>query len=321
LIEASDLPELPLLAPWYRLIEDGERLVLEHGHRVLALEGAAARALLPRLLPLLDGTRTTAEIVAVVGPVAEAAVQNALRLLAAEGVLVDGPLPDCGDELRQTAFMLAAESGVAPDAVAGRLADAQVGVIGEGVAGGEAARVLRRSGIGRIDRLEWDEPAAADVVVVAPAPAEVARVDGWNESALRDGTCWLQVLPFDGCFAAVGPLYVPGETACIACYRLRRAASVGAGDLADALDREPPRAGGGPGAEVAAGAVAALQLLRWIGIRDPYVPGALVAVELRGGVRVSTHAVLRVPRCPACSPLARRAAPLPWFQPGSERAA
>jgi bacteriocin biosynthesis cyclodehydratase domain-containing protein len=321
LIEAPDLPELPLLAPWYRLIEDGERLVLEHGHRVLTLEGAATRALLPRLLPLLNGTRTVAEIVAVVGPAADAAVRNALGLLGAQGVLADGPLPDCGEELRQTAFMLAAESGIAPDSVAGRLADARVGVVGDGVAGAEAARVLRRSGVCRVDRLEWHDPAGLDVVVVAPAPTEVAQVGGWNERALREGTCWLQVLPFDGCFAAVGPLYVPGETACVACYRLRRAASVGVGELADALDREPPRAGGGPATEVAAGAVAALQLLRWIGIRDPYVPGVLFAVELRGGVRVSTHSVLRVPRCPACSPLARRAAPLPWFQPGSERAA
>jgi bacteriocin biosynthesis cyclodehydratase domain-containing protein len=319
---APELPEQPLLAPWYRLVEDGPRLVLEHGHRVLTLDGGAVRTLLPRLLPLLDGTRTVGEIVAVVGPPAEAAVHNALALLAAQGVLVDGPVPACGAELRETAFGLAAEATLAPAVVAARLTEARLGVVGEGVAGAEAARVLRRAGIGCIARRGWDAASCTDaVVLVAPAADELLRLEGWNTAALAAGLSWLQLLPYDGCFAAVGPLYVAGETACLACYRLRRAASLGIGELATALDVEPTRSGGGPAVDVTAGAIAALHLLRWLGIRDPYVPGVLFAVELRGGVRVTAHPVLRVPRCPACSPLAARAAPLPWFQPGAERAA
>ena len=318
--DAAGLPELPLLAPWYRVVDDGERLVLEHAHRVLTLEGAAVRTLLPRLLPLLDGTRTVPEIVAVVGGAAEAAVTNALRLLAERGVLAEGPVPDCGPELRQTADWLAAEGGASPSVVAGRLAEARIGVVGDGVAALEAARVLRRAGVGTVERQTWDEQGAWDVSVVAPGALDAERLDTWNEHALAREQPWLQLLPYDGRFAAVGPLYLPGETACLRCYRLRRAASLGIGELAERIDATVGPVSG-PAVEVAAGAVAALHLLRWLGMRDPYVPGVLFAVELRGGVSVTRHSVLRVPRCPVCSPLARRAAPLPWFQPAIERAA
>ena len=41
------LPALPYLAPWYRLVQLPE-VVLEHGQRIVALEGAVSR-LVPAL--------------------------------------------------------------------------------------------------------------------------------------------------------------------------------------------------------------------------------------------------------------------------------
>jgi bacteriocin biosynthesis cyclodehydratase domain-containing protein len=312
------LPELPLLAPWYRLVEDGEALLLEHGHRLVRLEGAAVRALLPRLLPLLDGTRPVAEIAAALGDAAEPAVAAALRLLGDNQLLVDGPPLDCGAELRETAYLLAAETAASPAAAAGRLADAAVGVVGSGAAAGEAARVLRRSGVPRVELRAWDDPLADVVVVAAPGPGELAAMGPWNDRCLEQGAAWLQVLPYDGVFAAVGPLFLPGETACHTCYRLRREASLGIGAVGDRLDGTAVRAGGGPGLAVAAGAAAALHVLRWVATRDPSLPGVLYALEPRAGLRITEHPVLRVPRCPSCSPLGSAAAPLPWFQPGVE---
>ena len=85
------MPLLPRLAPWYRLVEDGDRLLFEHGRSVVVLEGGAVRALFPRLLPLLDGSRTLEQIVARIGTPAAEAVGQAIDLLAAHGLLVDGP--------------------------------------------------------------------------------------------------------------------------------------------------------------------------------------------------------------------------------------
>lgn len=320
--DEPQLPEYPLLTPWYRLLDEGDRLLLEHGHRVLALDGAAVRELLPRLLPLLDGTRTVAEIVSAAGAPAEPAIVKALVLLRAHGLLVDGPPGHSGLALHETVNFLAAGSGVPPGVVAGRLLDAKVGVVGDAPAADEAARILRRAGVVRLERRGWaDADAGDDLVLAAPAPAEVRAVSAWNDAALAAGLRWLQLLPFDGAFAAIGPLYLPGETACYACYRLRRAACLDLGRTADELDAVPVRAGGGPAVSVAAGAIAAVHALRWLTTGDPSLPGVLYALEGPGGLRLTRHLVLRVPRCPACSASAWASAPLPWFQAALEESA
>ena len=69
--------------------------------------------------------------------------------------------------------------------------------------------------------------AGVDLAVVAPSGDEMPLLPDWNVRALETGTAWLQVLPFDGSLAAVGPIYVPHESACYECYRLRRSANIG----------------------------------------------------------------------------------------------
>ena len=74
--------------------------MLEHGQRIVALEGRRRSRLVPALLPLLDGTRTVDEIVGMLGEPARPAVENVLaRPRATHGLLVDGP-PLADDEPR-----------------------------------------------------------------------------------------------------------------------------------------------------------------------------------------------------------------------------
>ena len=87
---AGRVPERPALAPWCRLAEDGRRVLVEHGGTVVTFEGRAAEALLPRLLPLLDGTRTVEDVESVLGRPVAPAIAKALALLAANRLLVDG---------------------------------------------------------------------------------------------------------------------------------------------------------------------------------------------------------------------------------------
>ncbi|HET7043207.1 MAG TPA: TOMM precursor leader peptide-binding protein [Gaiellaceae bacterium] len=310
---AANLPELPLLAPWYRLVEEGEAVVLEHGHRAVVLEGEAAARLLPRLLPLLDGTRSVPDLLELVGPAAARAVEQALALLAAEGLLVAGPRLGGGVEAREAAERLAAASGLAPRVVRDRIAAARVGVVGAG--GEEVARLLQRAGVGSVARGGVEGPPGEDgVVLVAPVADELELLEAWNAAALAKRVPWLQLLPFDGRFAAIGPLFLPGETACFACYRLRRAGCLGFGLLGAALEPVPTRAAAGPSLAAAAAAVAADHLLRWIGLRDAGLPGVLHALADGSGLHLDAHHVLRVPRCPACSTAAGRAPVAPWFE-------
>jgi len=316
------VPARPQLKPWYRLVETGETVVLEHAQAVLVFEGRAARRLLPSLLALLDGTRTVEEIVAELGEEAAAGVEHALSLLADKRLLLDGPRLAAVDPsgMLETVELLAslgAES--TPDEIRAALAEARVSVFGSGEAAPFLATLLRDSGVGSVDRGGWPDaeaPAgagAAPFAVVAPARDEVPQVEAWNRRAVAEGRPWLQVLPFDGLFAAIGPLYVPGETCCFECYRLRRRATSGYADEFGAIEAAPLAAPAGPALAAAAAGIGALLALRWLAYRDQRLPGVFLALEA-AGTALSPHRVYRVPRCRACSDVRDVAPPLPWHK-------
>ena len=183
------LPIRPLLAPWYRLVEDGDRLLLEHGRSVVVLEGGAVRTLLPELLPLLDGSRTRADLGDVLGAAAQPAVDQALDLLAGHGLLVEG------GEATAPELAVAAAYGLGPGDAAGRLRAARVGIVGASTVGADVARLLRRAGIASVERLDWEPEQEVDVAVVAAAPAEAARLEQWNAVALDRCVRWLAAAP------------------------------------------------------------------------------------------------------------------------------
>jgi bacteriocin biosynthesis cyclodehydratase domain-containing protein len=151
-------------------------------------------------------------------------------------------------------------------------------------------------------------------VIAAPAPPELACLESWNERALAAGTPWLQVLPYDGRFAAVGPLFVPHQTCCSTCYRLRRRANVPYPDEFDAVEAASIAARVPPSVDAIVAGLAATLALRWLVIRDHALPGSFYALELGLVFSLQRHIVHRVPRCPACSGLDEVAPPLPWYK-------
>ncbi len=303
------LPEHPLLAPWYRLVEDGDRLLLEYGRAVVVLEGGAVRTLLPELLPLLDGSRELDEIGDALGAAARPAVERALELLAANNLLVEGRV-----EGGEGAAAVAAAYGIAPGEASRRLGDATVGLIGDSPVGGDVARLLRRSGVGRVERLDWEPEKPVDVAVVGAAPSEAARLEDWNAHALERGIPWLAVRPFDGAIATVGPLVVPGESPCHNCLLLRLAGHVEYGADFARVERAPVGVEAGAPLGTAIAAIAAQLVLGWVGGRDTRLPGLVHVLESGPPLALSAHPVFRVPRCPACSPAERLAPPIPWHE-------
>jgi bacteriocin biosynthesis cyclodehydratase domain-containing protein len=306
---------LPYLPPWYRIATGAGTVMLEYGQRIVCLEGAAAERLVPVLLPLLDGRRTVDEIIALLGDPARPAVENALAELAARGLLEEGPPLD--DDLpRPTASCIELLSALRPGT---RVADTgvalgacSVGIVGDGGAGLEAARLLRAGGV-RVERLARID-GAVDLVVCTPAAAELPRLSEWNECALASSQAWLQVLPFDGRYATVGPLYLPGDTGCYECFRRRRAANLAAFDELALLEAVPAEYPSTPALDALLGAVAAQAALQWLVLGDHYAPAGFYALEALPSIALSTHHLHRVPRCPACSGLTDVASPLPWYK-------
>jgi bacteriocin biosynthesis cyclodehydratase domain-containing protein len=308
----SGIPRLPLLAPWYRLTGSDDRLLLEHGQTVVALEGGAVRTLLPALLPLLDGTRTYDDLLDRVGPATRPALDLALEVLATHDLLVEGP--DVGPDLRNAAHAVAAAYGISPTVAEERLSGAVVDVVGSAPAAAEIARLLRLCGLGTVRRGRGRPRGRADLAVVAFGGDELEQLRRWNDKALARGVPWLPFRQYDGRFAAVGPLIVPGESCCYECVLRRRASNLEYGQHLAEIERVPVAAQADAALEALAVGVAAHLAVQWIGGRDATLPGVLHAVEARPTLSVGLHPVLRLPRCPACSPTLRLAAPLPWHE-------
>jgi bacteriocin biosynthesis cyclodehydratase domain-containing protein len=310
------IPALPYLAPWYRIATADDEVVLEYGQRIICLAGRAAARLMPVLLPLLDGTRGLDEIVEVLGEPARPAIEAALERLDEYDLLLDGPPleDDVPAPLSTTAELFASlRPGVLSlREAAGSLGSWSVAVVGNGSAAVEVARLLRQSGI-RVGRGETIS-CGVDLVVCAPAPAELPALGEWNRQGLDAGQAWVPVLPFDGRYASIGPLCVPDETCCYECLRLRRIAHLGAGDELALLEAAPAAYPALPALQTLVAGIASLVALEWLVLRDHYAPSAFYAVELVPVLGVSRHHVHRVPRCPACSGLADIAAPLPWYK-------
>jgi bacteriocin biosynthesis cyclodehydratase domain-containing protein len=313
---AAVIPTLPYLAPWYRIATADDEVVLEYGQRIICLAGRASAVLVPVLLPLLDGTRTLDDIVEVLGEPARPAIEAALERLEEHDLLLDGPpIPDhVPASVSATAELLTSlRPGETTLREAARALDSRsVSVVGSGPAAVEVGRLLRQSGV----HIRRDDSISAgvDLVVCAPAPAQLPALGDWNEEALAAGQPWLQVLPFDGRYASVGPLYVPDETCCLECFRLRRVANLDAARELALLEATPAAYPVAPALQALVGGIAATLALEWLVLGEHHVPSAFYAVELDRIIAVSTHHVHRVPRCPACSGLADVAAPLPWHK-------
>lgn len=308
-----------MLKRWYRVRQDGDRVLLEYGHRLVVLEGGAARQLLPALLPLLDGRRTVGEIVERLGEEVEPAVQRVLDALARAGATTAGPpLPEeLPDAVATTAELLCEAAGMelAPVAAAERLERSAVGMAGTGAPAAQIADLLRQSGVGAIERLRKPEDdRSLDLVVAVPSPSEHDLLERLNRASLRHGRPWLPVVPFDGVLAAAGPLVVPRESACWQCVRLRRAATVGYADELLLLGPAPVAPPGCPPLDAVLAGLAATLALRWLCHRDPVLPGLMLALEQWPRPKLGEHTVYRVPRCPVCSGLAGLAAPATWSE-------
>jgi len=319
----AGIPGRPLLAPWARLAVDGGRVAVRIDDAAVVLEGPAAERLLPALLPLLDGERTAAELAECFGSAVAPAVRNALGVLAAQGLLVEGPAVAPAPPGAAFQALLGASVGLgggSPAAAHAALAERRIAVVGDGACAALVAALLAAAGP-TVQRLDLEAAAAdprLDLVVVAPAGSRATALADADAALRGRAGAWLPVPGLDGPRAVVGPIIVPGASCCWQCYQLRRAGASGFGDVWAALDAAPgPELAGAAAALVAAFAaqVALCAVVDAVGVAVP--AGVAWAIELAPEVAVTRHVVHRVPRCPACSRAAALPELLPWLGEGA----
>jgi bacteriocin biosynthesis cyclodehydratase domain-containing protein len=151
-----------------------------------------------------------------------------------------------------------------------------------------------------------------DLVIAAADGADLPHLEAWNRWMLERQQPWLLVLPFDGTYGAVGPLFVPEETACYACLRCRRRSVVEDPSAAEVYDERPASHPVGPAVTSFQAGLAVHLAERWITRRDAAIAGILFAVGLIPHPSVTAHEVFPVPRCAACRPLAQHT-PASWY--------
>ncbi len=207
-----------------------------------------------------------------------------------------------------------------PGACAKRLRSARVLVCGRG----ELAEALL-DGFGRVgveaarraDTLDRtalrDACSGADLTVAASEGGNGTQAETLlNDIAIERGLAWLPVRIF-GAQGLVGPLFVPGDGPCHACMLAREEANwIDPGPMRAYLDHlaAVPSALDGygrlPGFDAIIGTWAVIESTKFLSrFTMPVILGHVLRIELlRCAAQV--HRVLRLPRCPCCSPLARR---------------
>jgi bacteriocin biosynthesis cyclodehydratase domain-containing protein len=157
---------------------------------------------------------------------------------------------------------------------------------------------------------EWtEELSGCDWVVAAQDCFEPEELAALNEAALRLSTPWSLVC-FDGYEGWVGPTFVPGQTACFSCFQARLFA--GASNPKHVfmnprvkVHRVPSPWSTGPetGAWVSLiTSIFALELVSAMRGRSFTLSEMLIVHRLN--LTFQRESVLRLPRCPVCSPRA-----------------
>lgn len=285
----------------------------------------------PGALHFVDGRR-------VVSLRTDDATRAAIRAALAER----GAAPEAGapvdDELRDDVYVLLAELGLLQpggtsiadattafagasagrhldaDRVLDRLRGIAVHVLGD--ADGVVGRALADSGLRCLELISPLAERALDprhdlVVAVADPARPASSLRTVNAVCVRAGVTWLPVSAYDGAVLRVGPLVVPGDTACYECTERRLAANAEYSDLYRDVVADAPAVPAPPTVLAWAASVAALSLLAWIGGADARVPGRLLTLS-PADLALRSATVFRVPRCPVCASPDHLHAAAPW---------
>jgi bacteriocin biosynthesis cyclodehydratase domain-containing protein len=244
-----------------------------------------------RLAPLLDGQRTTGQIVdALAAEIAPLQVRIALAFLEKNGHIVEacaGVPParlaawdelgvdarDAEERLRTTPISVRACGDVRIERVVAALEE-------------HGVRVSDTAALSLILTDDYLNPSLTSI----------------NAAALRAGTPWLLARPV-GTTVWIGPLFTPGQSGCWECLanrlRLNRTVErylerrVGRPKASPVTRAELPAMAG------AAHALVALETVRAIVAPQAALVDRIATIELLGR-RVEQHTLVRRPQCPAC---------------------
>jgi bacteriocin biosynthesis cyclodehydratase domain-containing protein len=323
-----------MLRPGHRLIEragvlhiyDGRRLVSLQvdspvKEAILALAKPAEAGQGPEILPDM----VTPEVLAASTALDAEALQQLIDLLVRLSLIDNDDAargPDTASAANPRSLGAAFVSAVSfdrhtPHLIADRLAARSVWVVNAG--GGELLRTLLAAGLRArsVSMSDLEQSVDGTSIVVADAADFGSMLDllGVNELSLRHNFSWLPISTFDGDVLRVGPLVIPGQTACFDCALTRLASNVEFGALYRDVVAPAPAAATSAALRAWASAIAALTLLSWIGTADDTIPGTIRTLS-PADLTMRSATVYRVPRCSSCGAADFLPLAAPWEPDG-----
>lgn len=299
----------PLLPDFWSVYAVGEGdTELRSMGRSVRISGSGGGPLLHDLLPLLDGERTVSEICQTLVGCSSEDVENLIAQLGAAGLLVGGecsqqPLGN-GSEVAE--FLRALVPQKDADTMAARLEGSVVYLCGDDRVSQSIermlldcqVRVLALPSTGGLLAAEIaaDRLCHAALLVGCGTSLRDALLLRLNALSLATGTPWLPVIS-DAAEITIGPLVMPGRSACLVCLRIR-AEALGPGPIR--LIREGSRPMLLPAVQVAAGIAAVEVFKALLGVDRPALEDRLIKVHMRT-MAWTRFDVLRLPRCPSCA--------------------
>ncbi|HEX8262303.1 MAG TPA: TOMM precursor leader peptide-binding protein [Allosphingosinicella sp.] len=313
----AGLPRRPALNGACNIVPvDGGSALAVTASSTFALSGEGFGELFPFLLFLLDGRHSVAGIVERLETFCEADVLRALELLNRNGLLEEGDGDPAFDGPEgQARFFSGYGLGRASDAQS-KLRTAQVGLLGTRSAAAKLDGELAECGVPPLrkpaDGAMPDETQLAafleglSLLIVVTSDWPVEFCERINRAALATGVAWL-ACSVEARGASVGPLFLPGETACFHCFSRRRRGAEDFIAAYDAMSRAwtgefHDRLGLCPGLSGLVSGLAVVETVKFLtGFEVPTAVGAEWRFELRSG-QLERHRVLKLPRCPECGP-------------------
>lgn len=159
---------------------------------------------------------------------------------------------------------------------------------------------------------EWKSqanPQPGSCLIATSDFGDQQRMRAWNEFCIKRRIHFLPIV-LRNVVGYIGPFVIPGETACFECLRARQNANLRDPDAQRVAEAEAFKGqrivGFHPSMASVLGDLAAIELIKFHSGALPRTPaGTLIEVNLLA-TELTARKVLKIPRCPVCSPLNAR---------------
>lgn len=340
LTEASRLVALPV-----QFIETAAGVILKRGCTEVRISGEGATEVVHRVLhAAASGNATYQEICEQFAATKRQAVQALIgqlvtkRILVPRGIASPPAAPESSLEIFYWHF------GDSVQDVTHRLNANDIAILGVNYISRQLAMSLLASGVkdfqvvdfpllrnlrlfndqGEFQPIDWRAPLPLDYdswmdkESCQPPRCLVATSDfggreilrHWNRYCMGHNLHFFPVV-LQNLVGYIGPLILPGETACFECLRARQDSNLADPQaeqaVGEAAFESQPFIGFHPSMASVLGDIAAFELTRFYsGVLPRQKTGSLIEVNLLSS-RMTTHKVLKVPRCLICSSLNKKA--------------